>query len=162
MGQHRREDINGDTKQNCSNRRDLHQNREKMTTQMDKTCDMIVYIMLTYLLDHLYLTTNKTINCGSTGTAAPNPDSVQTVMCRLREIRLYETHTVGDISWVLMSLPCISTALNAVGLGILIDLLQKKTLTLTLTNNVKPFNNVNPLNDHSTVSFHFCFIPIQT
>ena len=116
----------------------------------------------TYLLDHLYLTTNKTINCGSTGTAAPNPDSVQTVMCRLREIWLYETHTVGDISWVLMSLPCISTALNAVGLGILIDLLQKKTLTLTLTNNVKPFNNVKPLNDHSTVSLHFCFIPIQT
>ena len=123
---------------------------------------MIVYIIPTYLLDHLYLTTNKTINYGSTGTAAPNPDSVQTVMCRLREIWLYETHTVGDISWVLMSLPCISTALNAVGLGILIDLLQKKTLTLTLTNNVKPFNNVKPLNDHSTVSLHFCFIPIQT
>ena len=162
MGQHRREDINGDTKQNCSNRRDLHQNREKMTTRMDKTCDMIIYIIPTYLLDHLYLTTNKTINCGSKGTAAPNPDSVQTVMCRLREIRLYETHTVGDISWVLMSLPCISTALNAVGLGILIDLLQKKTLTLTLTNNVNPFNNVKPFNDHSTISFHFCFIPIQT
>ena len=54
-----------------------------------------------------------------------------------------------------MSLPCISTALNAVGLGILIDLLQKKTLTLTLTNNVKPFNNVKPLNDHSTVSLLF-------
>ena len=45
MGQHRREDINGDTKQNCSNRRDLHQNREKMTTRMDKTCDMIVHII---------------------------------------------------------------------------------------------------------------------
>ena len=45
MGQHRREDINGDTKQNCSNRRDLHQNREKMTTGMDKTCDMIVHII---------------------------------------------------------------------------------------------------------------------
>ena len=98
MGQHRREDINGDTKQNCSNRRDLHQNREKMSTQMDKTCNMIVYIIPTYLLDHLYLTTHKTINCGSTGTAAPNLDSVQTVMCRLREIWLYETHTVGDIS----------------------------------------------------------------
>ena len=75
----------------------------------------------TYLLVHLYLTTNKTINCGSTGTAAPNPDSVQTVMCRLREIWLYETHTVGDISWVPMSLSCISTALNAVGLGVPID-----------------------------------------
>ena len=99
MGQYRREDINGDTKQNCSNRRNLHQNREKVTTtQMDKTCDMIVYIMPTYLLDHLYLTTNKTIICGSTGTAAPDPDSVQTVMCRLREIWLYETHTAGDIS----------------------------------------------------------------
>ena len=92
---------------------------------MDKTCDMIVYIMPTYLLDHLHFTTNKTINFGSTGTAAPNPDSVQTVMCRLREVWLYETHTAGDISWDLMSLPCISTALNAVGLGILIDLLQK-------------------------------------
>ena len=45
MGQHRREDINGDTKQNCSNRRGLHQNREKMTTRMDKTCDMIVHII---------------------------------------------------------------------------------------------------------------------
>ena len=45
MGQHRREDINGDTKQNCSNRRDLHQNREKMTTRMDKTYDMIVHII---------------------------------------------------------------------------------------------------------------------
>ena len=45
---------------------------------------------------------------------------------------LYETHTVGDISWVLMSLPCISTALNAVGLGILTDYYkQKKILTLT-------------------------------
>ena len=54
-----------------------------------------------------------------------------------------------------MSLPCISTALNAVGLGILIDLLQKKTLTLTLTNNVNPFNNVKPFNDHSTVSLLF-------
>ena len=112
----------------------------------------------TYLLFHLYLTTKKTINCGSKGTAAPNPDSVQTVMCRLREIWLYETHTVGDISRVLMSLPCISTALNAVGLGILIDLLQKKTLSLTLTLT----NNVKPLNDYSTVSFHFCFIAIQT
>ena len=98
MGQHRREDINGDTKQNCSNRRNLHQNREKVTTQMDKTCDMIVHIMPTNLLDHLYLTTNKTINYGSKGTAAPNPDSVQTVMCRLREIWLYEPHTVRDIS----------------------------------------------------------------
>ena len=94
----------------------------------------------TYLLVHLYLTTNKTINCGSKGTAAPNPDSVQTVMCRLREIRLYETHethTVGDISWVLMSLPCISTGLNAVGLGILTDLLQTKQ-------NPNPNPNPNP------------------
>ncbi len=98
MGQHRREDINRDTMQNCSNRRDLHQNREKMTTQMDKTCDMIVYIIPTYLLDHLHLTTNKTINGGSMGTAAPNPDSVQTVMCRLREIWLYETHSLLGIS----------------------------------------------------------------
>ena len=47
--------------------------REKMTTQTDKTCDMIVYIIPTYLLAHLYLTTNKTITYGSMGTAAPNP-----------------------------------------------------------------------------------------
>ena len=152
MGQHRREDINRDAKQNCSNRRNLHQNREKMTTQMDKTCDMIVYIMLTYLLDHLYLTTNKTINCGSTGTAAPNPDSVQTVMCRLREIRLYETHTVGDISWVLMSLPCISTALNAVGLGVLTDLLQTKE---------NPNLNPNPTYTIYNYCFSIYFVSFQ-
>ena len=57
-----------------------------------------------------------------------------------------------------MSLPCISTALNAVGLGILIDLLQKKTLTLTLALTLT--NNANPL--MIIQLYHFISVSFQS